>query len=60
MVYRVVKGIRRVTVYGTYRLSTAVVTYDDSDRIEELDHLDAIVVEGTDATDCELLERSPA
>ena len=55
MVYRAVKGVRRVTIYGTYRLSTAVVTYDDSDRIEELDHLDAIVVEGTDATDCKLL-----
>lgn len=55
MVYRTVKGMRKVTIYGTYCLSTAVVTYDDSDRTEELDHLDAIIVEGTDATDCELL-----
>jgi hypothetical protein len=59
MVYRAVKGTRRVTIYGTYRLSTAVVTYDDSDWIEELDHLDAIIVKGTDATDRELLQRSP-
>ena len=47
--------MRRVTSYVTYRLSTAVVTYNDSDRIEELDHLDAIIVEGTDATDHELI-----
>jgi hypothetical protein len=40
---------------NAYCLATAVVAYDDSDRTEELDHLDAVVVEGTDATDRELL-----
>ena len=54
-VYRAVKGTRRMAIYDTYRLSTAIVAYDDSDRTEELDYLNAIIVEGTDAADRELL-----
>jgi len=49
------QGDATMTIYGTYCLATAVVTYDDSDWTEELDHLNAIIVEGTDAADCELL-----
>ena len=49
MVYGAIKGTRGMMIYDAYRLSTAVVAYDDSDRTEELDHLRTIVVEGTDA-----------
>jgi len=55
MVYGAVNWTRSITAYDAYRLATAVMAYDDSNRAEELDHLDAIIVEGTDATDCEFL-----
>jgi len=55
MVYKTIKGTCRVTIHDAHRFATTVVAYDDSDRTKELDHLDAIIVEGTDATDCELL-----
>jgi hypothetical protein len=55
IVYRAVRGTRSTMICNAYRLATAVVAYDDSDRTEKLDHLNAIIVKGTDATDCELL-----
>ena len=55
MVYRAVNWTRRMATHDAYRLATAVMAYDDSNWTEELDHFDAIIIEGTDATDCELL-----
>lgn len=54
MVYGAVNWTCRMTTYDAYRLSTAVMAYNDSNWTEELDDFDAIIVEGADATDREL------